>query len=167
MFHFLRSMPLHKPKFIPLVIQDWIVGLSMRDYVERHYAGRLDGLRSVARRRMKRIEKSFRCYVKRGALEVSLVEAKGAVSNLSVSMQGWLDRRFFKRAGHHFEKVLEHTTASVTLRIEAFNGAHRRHLQRLFKRLARHGDRVSIAVHDELKDIIDVDSSVFNVVLEY
>jgi hypothetical protein len=31
MFHFLRSMPFHRPKFIPLAVQDWIVGLSMRD----------------------------------------------------------------------------------------------------------------------------------------
>jgi hypothetical protein len=35
------------------------------------------------------------------------------------------------------------------------------------KRLARYGDRVSIAVRGELRDIIDVDSSVFNVILEH
>jgi arginyl-tRNA--protein-N-Asp/Glu arginylyltransferase len=138
----------------------------MRDYVERNFGERIDELGAAARSRMERIERSFRRYVQRGALEVSLVEAKDAVSNLSVSMRGWLDRRFFRRAGHHFEKVLEHSTASITLRIEALNDAHCRHLRRLLKRLARYGDRVYIAVHDELKDIIDIDSSVFNVVLE-
>jgi radical SAM superfamily enzyme YgiQ (UPF0313 family) len=167
MFHFLRSLPLAKPRFIPFVVQDWIVGLSMRDYVERHYGDRMGELHANARRRMQRIERSFRRYVQRGTLDVSLVEAKDAVSNLSFSMRGWLDRRFFRRAGRHFEKMLEHTTVSITLRIESFNSAHRRHLQRLLKRLSRYGDRVYIAVHDELKDIIDVDSSVFNVVLEY
>jgi len=53
------------------------------------------------------------------------VEAKHKVSNLSVSMRGWLDRRFFKRIERHFEKVLEQTTASITLRIEALHDAHR------------------------------------------
>lgn len=167
MFHFLRSIPFGKPRFIPLVVQDWIVGLSMRDYVERNFGERIDELRTVARHRMERIERSFRRYVQRGTLEVSLVEAKDAVSNLSFSMRGWLDRRFFRLAGHHLEKVLEHTTASITLRVEALHDAHRGHFRRLLKRLTRYGDRVYIAVHDELKDIIDVDSSVFNVVLEY
>jgi radical SAM superfamily enzyme YgiQ (UPF0313 family) len=167
MFHFVRSIPIRKPRLIPLVVQDWIVGLSMQDYVERNFGERIDELRTVARRRMERLERSFRRYVQRGALEVSLDEAKDAVSNLSVSMRGWLDRRFFRRAGRHFEKVLEHTTASLTLRIEALHDAHRRHLRRLLKRLTRYGDRVYIAVHDELKDMIDVDSSVFHVVLEY
>jgi radical SAM superfamily enzyme YgiQ (UPF0313 family) len=166
LFHFVRSIPFGRPRFIPVAVQDWIVGLSMRDYVERNFGERFDELRAVAHRRMERIERSFRHYVQRGAVEVSLVEAKDAVSNLSVSMRGWLDRRFFKRAGHHFEKVLEHTTASITLRIEALNDAQRRHLRRLLKRLARYGDRVYIAVHEELTDIIDIDSSVFNVVLE-
>jgi radical SAM superfamily enzyme YgiQ (UPF0313 family) len=165
-FHFLRSIPFNRPQFIPVVVQDWIVGLSMRDYVERHFGERLDGLRTVARHRMRRIERSFHRYVRGGALDVSLVEAKDVVSNLSFSMKGQLDRRFFRLAGRHIAQVLEHSTASITLRIEALHDAHRGHLRRLLRRLARYGDRVSIAVCDELRDIIDVDSSVFVVVLE-
>ena len=167
MFHFMRSLPYWRPRFIPLVVQDWIVGLSMRDYVERNFGGRIDELRTVARRRIERIDRSFRRYVQRGTLEVSLIEEEDVVSNLSFSVKGWLDRRFFRRAGRHLEKVLEQTTASITLRIDALHDAHGRHLRRLLKRLARHGDRVYIAVHEELRDIVDVDSSVFNVVMEY
>ena len=167
MFHFLRSIPYHRPRFIPLVIQDWIVGLSMRDYVQRHYGERIVGLRTGARRRMERIERCFRRYVRRGTLELSLEEVRDAVSNLSVLMRGRLDRRFFRRAGHHFEKVLEQTTASITLRIDALHHEHRGHMKRLLRRLARFGDRVSITVRDELKEIVDADSSVFNVILEY
>jgi len=166
-FHFVRSIPLGKPRFIPLVVQDWIVGLSMRDYVERNLGERIDQLRTIARRRVERLERSLRRYVKRGALEVSLVEATDAVSTLSLSLRGWLDRRFFRRAGHHLERVLEQTTASVTLRVEELHEAHRRYLQRLLRRLARYGDRVHIAVHEELRDALDIDSSVFHVVLEY
>jgi len=34
-FHFLRSMPLTSPRLLPQAITDWIMGLAMRDYVER------------------------------------------------------------------------------------------------------------------------------------
>ncbi|HWI12832.1 MAG TPA: radical SAM protein, partial [Burkholderiales bacterium] len=36
--HFVRSLPLTSPGKIPVAIVDWIAGLSMRDYVERHFA---------------------------------------------------------------------------------------------------------------------------------
>jgi arginyl-tRNA--protein-N-Asp/Glu arginylyltransferase len=139
----------------------------MRDYVERHYGTQVGELRTVARHRMARIERAFRRYVQRGALEVSIIDAKDAVSNLSLSLRGWLDRRFYRRAGSHLEKVLTRTTASITLRVEVLHETHQRHLRRLLKRLARYGDRVYVAVHDELKDKVVVDSSVFRVILEY
>jgi radical SAM superfamily enzyme YgiQ (UPF0313 family) len=34
--HFLRTLPIFAPARIPLVISDWIIGLSMRDYAERN-----------------------------------------------------------------------------------------------------------------------------------
>jgi len=37
MFHFLRSIPFWRPGLVPLVIGDWVVGLTMRDYVDRHF----------------------------------------------------------------------------------------------------------------------------------
>jgi hypothetical protein len=166
MYHFLRSFPFTKPRFVPVVITDWIVGLSMRDYVNRNLAGRLDELRSEARRRIKRTEKLFQNYVRRGALEVTLLEAKDAVTSLSISMKGRLDRRFFKRAARHLAKVLDHSSARVTLRIEELHHTQHRNLQLLLRRLTRYGDRVSVAIRDEMTSIIEVDSSVFNLVLE-
>lgn len=37
LYHFSRSLPWHAPRRIPAAISDWIAGLSMRDYVERHF----------------------------------------------------------------------------------------------------------------------------------
>jgi len=37
LFHFLRSMPIAAPRLLPQAITDWIVGLAMRDYVERQF----------------------------------------------------------------------------------------------------------------------------------
>ena len=36
MFHFLRTLPLRSPGALSLVVSDWIIGLSMRDYARRH-----------------------------------------------------------------------------------------------------------------------------------
>ena len=35
MFHFARSIPFSQPSLIPVAIRDWVVGLTMRDYVDR------------------------------------------------------------------------------------------------------------------------------------
>jgi radical SAM superfamily enzyme YgiQ (UPF0313 family) len=40
-FHFLRSIPFSRPALVPLVIGDWVVGLTMRDYVDRHFGNDL------------------------------------------------------------------------------------------------------------------------------
>ena len=40
--HFIGTLPLFAPARIPLVISDWIIGLSMRDYAERRLSGPLE-----------------------------------------------------------------------------------------------------------------------------
>jgi hypothetical protein len=35
-WHFARSLPLTRPRLLPLAVNDWIAGLAMRDYAERH-----------------------------------------------------------------------------------------------------------------------------------
>ena len=68
---------------------------------------------------------------------------------LQIALKDWPDRRFFKRAARPVERVLRRTSATLTLRIEAFREHERAHLERLLRRLARHGDRISIVVSEE------------------
>ncbi len=35
-FHFIGTLPFLSPARLPLVVSDWIIGLSMRDYAQRH-----------------------------------------------------------------------------------------------------------------------------------
>ena len=35
-WHFLRSLPLARPRLLPLAINDWVAALAMRDYAQRH-----------------------------------------------------------------------------------------------------------------------------------
>ncbi|HEY2387299.1 MAG TPA: radical SAM protein [Candidatus Binatia bacterium] len=37
LYHFARSIPFLRPTLIPLAIGDWVVGLTMQDYVNRHF----------------------------------------------------------------------------------------------------------------------------------
>jgi hypothetical protein len=37
-WHFLRSLPLTRPRLLPMAINDWIVALALRRYAERHLA---------------------------------------------------------------------------------------------------------------------------------
>jgi len=165
-FHFCRSIPLSRPKLIPLVVQDWVVGLAMRDYVNRHFVGKVARVRLLDEGYFTSIEKVFRRYVRKGALNVSLEEVKNAGANLSLSLKAGLDRRFFARAARHLEEVLADTTSSITLHIEELNAAQRRHLKRMLNRLSRYGDRMYIGVREELREMIEIDWSAFRLVLE-
>ena len=165
-YHFIRSMPFSKPGQIHLVIQDWVMGIAMRDYVDRHFIQEFDKANNLTEKYRAMIEEAFQRYLHGGALEVSLKQVKNAAADLSISIKGFLDRDFFVRAANHLEDILQNTTSSVTLRIEEFNEPQLEHLNRLLKRLSRYGDRVYISVHEKLRDRVNIDSSVFNLVLE-
>ena len=164
-FHFFRTIPFSRPRQIPLVIQDWIVGLSMRDYIERHFIQEFEDVTHLSDSYLGLIEKAFQRYLNLGALEVSFNQVKNAAANLSISMKGWLDSDFYTGAAPHIEEVLKHTTSSVTLHIEEFHEAQLEHLNRFLGRLSRYGDRIYINVHERLRSRVDIDSSVFNLVL--
>ena len=165
-FHFVRSIPFFRPKLIAMAIQDWIVGLSMRDYVNRHFIQEFEKTNRLTHDYLKSIENAFQHHLQHGALEVSLNQVKNAAANLSITMKGLLDRQFFVRAAHHLERILRDTTSSVTLHIEELHEEQLQHLNRLLKRLSRYGDRIRIAVNDRVREMVEIDSSVFHLVLK-
>jgi len=165
-YHFLRTVPFTNPKQIPIVIQDWTVGIAMKDYVDRNFIREFEENNVLAESYSESIEKSFEPYMKKGALEVSLNRFKNTAANISISIKGIIDQDFFEHVAPHLEKVLENTPSSVTLNIDHFHETQRQHLNRLFNRLSRYGDRIYIAVHEKLRDKVNIDSSVFNLVLE-
>lgn len=165
-YHFVRSLPLLRPRLLPLALQDWIVGLSMRDYFNRSYAQAADLMGGLARRRIRKIEKVFGAYIRRGALEVRLHEVKDAAAVLSVSLKGFLDRRFFGRAGRHFRRLLRRTSVSMELHVDALQEPQRGEMERLLRHLSRYGSRIRVAVRQECRAMLEIDSSIFHVVLE-
>jgi len=165
MFHFVRTIPFFKPRLLPLVIQDWIIGLSMRDYVGRHFVLEFEEANRLAHRYLVTIETTFQRYLQHGVVDVSLSQVKNAAANFSISLKGVLDKRFFRRAGRHLEKLLDDTRSSITLHIEELHESQVMHLNHLLDRLSRHGDRITVTVHEKLLEAVKIDSSVFKLVL--
>ena len=85
---------------------------------------------------------------------------------MNVSFKIGLDKKFFDRVAGHLEKVLKNTTSSITIHIDELHEAQLQNLNRLLKQLSRYGDRVTIAVNGKLRELIEIDSSVFNLALE-
>ncbi|MGB7291930.1 MAG: radical SAM protein [Thermodesulfobacteriota bacterium] len=165
-YHFIRSFPFTKPSQIPVVIQDWVVGISMRSYIDRHFVKEYEKAHSLTDNYKGALENAFEGYLTHGALEVSLKKVRHAASNLSISIKGLKDGDFFVSAAPHLEKFLKNTSSSITLNIEEFHETQRQHLHSLLNRLSRYGDRIYIAVHERFRHMVDIDSSVFNLVLE-
>jgi hypothetical protein len=162
-WHFLRSLPLASPRKLPLVMVDWIAGLSMRDFVDRHFLlrpvdpGQLTHLVEAIRR-------AGRPYLDRALMTVSLRTAP--VPDLSICLRGGLSRRFFTGVARHLDRLLRRTRTTLTLRIEGLREQELPDLDRMLSRLARHGDRISIVIDRKLRTLVHVDSSVFNLVLD-
>jgi len=165
LFHFLRSLPLLTPKLVPFVIREWATALALRDYIRRHVVLEPERERNVMRRHLGVIQKAFARYLREGALELSIQQIANARPQLSLSMHGALDRRFFALATRHLKRVLEGGKLSVTLRIGEFSDQQCHHFQRLLRRLSPYGDRIYVTISQQLANTIHIDSSVFNLVL--
>lgn len=158
---FLGTLPWSAPGKLPMVISDWITGLSMRTYVQRRFARDPDA-ESAVERQVSALRRVVARYLDAG--KVGFAWGPGRL-HLALSLTGRLDARFFSRTAPRLEKLLRHTQSTLTLRIEELQAQHVAHLQRLLARLARHGDRVSVVVHEKLRALVPVDSSVFHLVL--
>jgi hypothetical protein len=142
----------------PQVVADWTAGLAMRDYIERHFE--LDPAREkrLVQTTLAFVRSTFAACLQRGDLEISL--GLGAtVNRLAVTVRGTVDRRFYSQAGRK-------TAATLSLHIDEFSDAQLRHLERLLRRLSRHGDRVSLHLSHRLQALLTIDLSLFHLVLD-
>jgi radical SAM superfamily enzyme YgiQ (UPF0313 family) len=145
-WHFLRSLPLSRPGQLPLAINDWISGLAMRDYAERHF-----GLPAPHRA----MSPEHALTRLRGALArwghaVHLDLRPGA--QIAVRVTGLLDRALARRLARQLRTVLARSRTRVVLALESLEGHHE--LERLMRVLGRHGDRVIIVVGEGLRDLL-------------
>jgi hypothetical protein len=85
--------------------------------------------------------------------------------HLQILLRGYVGRAFFTRAARRLEKMLRRSAATVSLHIEALRADPQRQLERLLKRLAPYGDRVSVWIDERVRPLVPIDSSVFHLLL--
>lgn len=164
-FHFLRSMPLRRPQLAPLVITEWIIALSMRSYMDRHFVREYQEDSRNVRRYVESIRAALRQRRHKGTLGVSFEEVRNAAAAVSFIMKGWQERDSFRSVARHADYLLRNTRSTVILHIEEFHDTQLDNMKRLLQRLAKHGDRIHILMDEKSRSIISIDSSVFNLVL--
>jgi len=167
LFHFLRSLPITRPRLIPLVIQDWIVGLSMRDYVNRQFVPAFEKENKLAQNYFYFLKKALQNYLEPGLLDINFVPEKNSPPHISISFNGWLGRDFFTKLGKHLERILKRTASSITIYIKAFPEIQGEYFHQLLKKLASYGNRINIVLDERAKKLVKVDSSIFNLILKY
>jgi radical SAM superfamily enzyme YgiQ (UPF0313 family) len=166
-FHFLRTLPLTRPRQLPLVISDWIVGLAMHDYMERHFVQEFETDGHRARGYIDRMREALLDRRHKGALGVSFEEFENKATSVWISMKGRLEPTSFRSVAEHAEHLLRDTRATLTINIASFHdGPQVEHLKQLLERLSRYGDRIHILADDASRRIIGIDSSVFHLGLQ-
>jgi radical SAM superfamily enzyme YgiQ (UPF0313 family) len=163
LWHFLRSLPLAHPRKLPLVIVDWIGGLSMRNFVDRHFSTQPVDPGQVARLAAA-IQRAGRPYLDRAAMTLSLRAIP--VPDFCIRLHGGLSHAFFTGIARHLERLLRESRATLTLRIEGLREQELPDLDQLLARLARYGDRVFIVLDEGVRKLVHIDSSVFHLKLD-
>jgi hypothetical protein len=102
--------------------------------------------------------------VRRGVVEIGSRVSEGG-THLQILLRGYVGRVFFTRAARRLEKMLHRSAATVTLHIETLRADQLRQLERLLKRLAPYGDRVSVWIDERVRPLVSIDSSVFHLLL--
>jgi radical SAM superfamily enzyme YgiQ (UPF0313 family) len=164
-FHFLRSIPLNRPNMIVMVMSEWVSGLSMRNYMDRHFVQEFQEDTKRVRNYVEQIKAAYTNRRHMGDLGVSYQEIKDRAAAVSFSMKGLREREAFIIVARHAEYLLGNTRSSITLNISDLQHEQKEQLKRLLARLSRYGDRIHIRIDEASRKIVAIDSSVFNLVL--
>ena len=159
MLYFARTMSRASLKQVPLVLSDWIAALSMKEFAERHLL--IGAEQSATAVQFEKLRESFRSYVQQGRVRIQMEQG-----NISLRLQGLVDSAFYAKASRAIKHLMKNTSSTVTLHVEHFQEEQRQHWQRLLHRLRRNGDRIYVSASETLKEALEVDSSVFHLVLE-
>jgi radical SAM superfamily enzyme YgiQ (UPF0313 family) len=163
LWHFLRSVPWQRPRQFPMLVVDWIAGLSMRDYVQRHFERDAPRTRTLFERRLRALQHTVARHVRAGRVAL---DASVARIDLSLAFDGRAGGHFFTALARRLYRLLSRPGPTLRLSSDRLLAREDVDLQRLLARLAAHGDRIFIVVNASLRDRLRIDSSRFNLVLE-
>jgi hypothetical protein len=141
-WHFLRTIPWRRPWQFPLVVGDWIAGLSMQDYARRHFTAATSSDSPAALARLKRLARLVH-RAQAGQMTVPAAAGEQSALVLNLRLQA-IPRRMLRRIGWELAAVMRETPAHVTLRIEHLGSTDLARVRRLLHRARRFADRICI-----------------------
>ncbi len=146
-----------RPRLWPLVLTDWVRGLSMREYADRYFGTTPLESWQAAKQAVNRLRRRFESAFVRGDLAVELTKVNEA-PNLVVTLAGSVHDRFFREARRRLEHILRQPRVSLTLCIEQVDERQRERLTSLLQRLGRYGDRVSVYLGEHVESQVVIDT---------
>jgi radical SAM superfamily enzyme YgiQ (UPF0313 family) len=149
----------------PLVITDWIQGLSIRSYIQRHLDPDLSQAQRVVEVTLERLLRHPQPQSASHPIRVTL-SMKGTVPCLRVWLEGAVDPAFFQYAARRLRGMLKQSAAALFLCVVDLREDQHRLFTRFLHRLSPYGDRVSIFINRKIQTQMPVDSSVFHLLLE-
>jgi len=154
-WHFLRSLPLARPRLTGQAIADWICGLAMRDYVDRHFAA---VPAQSAERSLVRLRRALRYWRRHGRVRLALLRGEGM--QIAVRITGVFDAALARRLAHLGRSLLEGSQTRLVLAFERLRDSERAELDRLARSLARYGDRVLIVLGEGVRELIRLEAQI-------
>jgi hypothetical protein len=154
-FHFCRSLPWRHPSLLPTMMADWIAGLSMRKFAADHLWATPDLVEQV--------QAALAHYLFQGEVWISRQTAE--FPSLNIHMGYGLNLAFFRQSAPQLKKLLRQSQASITLSIDTLPSEYRAQLEKLLKRLAKHGDRVFLEISEATRARLGLDLSAFQLVM--
>ena len=162
-YHFLTTVPWRAPRKLPLAMVDWIAGLSMRDYVRRHFEQASSRVQPAIRRRFEALRALFDAHMRNGRSRLRL---HASSIEMTLAFDTRAGRIFFSRLARRLDRVMRLQGVTVRISIERLLVQEIAHFEALLARLSRHGDRVFVVLAERMQPLIRIDSSRFNLVLE-
>lgn len=147
--HFLRTLPLLSPRKLPLVVVDWVAGLAMRDYVERHFTGAAEPQAAVLAGRLRALRNAMAAPLRDGRVVLHLRQALR--TEVFLSFKPTVDQVIVRRAALQLGRLLARTPSRLTLDVRPLLHGNEQLMVRLLSRLARYGDRVSILADEAIR----------------
>lgn len=146
------------PRTWPVVLADWVRGLSMRAYARQHFEQAPARAWVRAGSTLADLRRRFADTFARGAISAN-VERHDQTPNLVVRLTGEVEDRFFRIARRRLRRLLRQPDVSLTLYIHQVREHQRKQLLRLIRRLEHHGERVGIYLEQALRQTIPIDGS--------
>jgi radical SAM superfamily enzyme YgiQ (UPF0313 family) len=161
-WHFARSFANASPRQIPIVLSDWVSGLSMKSYADRYLLAVREKEASRFERAIARFRARLSNLIDEGALDLTLDNVRSALPTLSLTLRRSIDSSALARAARYVKWLLRRTRTTITLRIECDVAS----AEELLERLARYSDRVSLSLDQAVPAVARVDWSRFQVVVD-